>query len=111
MFEKEAVDRITQQFGTSGEYNTRTRIWQDGAEFGYAKLEKENAELNDLCIQRKNRIDELETQIEKMKCCQNCKYKDLDYSFSPICISRGWDNIRGIGGNPLTFKCDEWEIN
>ena len=37
MFEKEAVDRITQQFGTSGEYNTRTRIWQDGAEFGYNK--------------------------------------------------------------------------
>jgi hypothetical protein len=55
-------------------------------------------------------IAELKAQIEKMKCCENCKYKDLDYSFSPICISRGWDNIRGIGGNPLTFKCDEWEI-
>ena len=57
-----------------------------------------------------DRITELEAQIEKMKCCENCKYKDLDYSFSPICISRGWDNIRGVGGNPLTFKCDEWEI-
>jgi hypothetical protein len=49
--------------------------------------------------------------LKKTKCCENCKYKGLDYSFSPICISRGWDNIRGIGGNPLTFKCDEWEKN
>ena len=35
MFEKEAEERITEQFGTSGEYVTRQRIWQDGAEFGY----------------------------------------------------------------------------
>lgn len=40
MFEKESVDKITQQFGTLGEYNTRTRIWQDGAEFGYNKANK-----------------------------------------------------------------------
>ena len=37
MFEKEAGERITEQFGTSGEYVTRQRIWQDGAEFGYNK--------------------------------------------------------------------------
>lgn len=37
MFEKEAEERITEQFGTSGEYVTRQRIWQDGAEFGYNK--------------------------------------------------------------------------
>ena len=37
MFEKEAEERITEQFGTSGEYVTRQRIWQDGAEFGYKK--------------------------------------------------------------------------
>ena len=37
MFEKEAEEKITQQFGTSGEYITRQRIWQDGAEFGYNK--------------------------------------------------------------------------
>ena len=37
MFEKEAEERITEQFGTSGEYVTRQRIWQYGAEFGYNK--------------------------------------------------------------------------
>lgn len=40
MFEKESVDKITQQFETLGEYNTRTRIWQDGAEFGYAEANR-----------------------------------------------------------------------
>ena len=35
--EKEAEERITEQFGTSGEYVTRQRIWQEGAEFGYNK--------------------------------------------------------------------------
>jgi hypothetical protein len=37
MFEKEAEERITEQYGTSGEYITRQRIWQDGAEVGYNK--------------------------------------------------------------------------
>jgi len=37
MFEKEAEERITEQYGTSGEYITRQRIWQAGAEFGYNK--------------------------------------------------------------------------
>jgi len=37
MFEKEAEERITEQYGTSGEYITRQRIWQDGAEFAYNK--------------------------------------------------------------------------
>ena len=37
MFEKEAEERITEQFGTSGEYVTRQRIWQEGAEFGFNK--------------------------------------------------------------------------
>lgn len=37
MFEQDAVDRILQQFGTAGEFHTRTRIWEDGAEFGYNK--------------------------------------------------------------------------
>ena len=37
MFEKKAEERITEQYGTSGEYITRQRIWQDGAEFGYNK--------------------------------------------------------------------------
>ena len=41
MFEEEAEERITEQYGTSGEYITRQRIWQDGAEFGYNKANEE----------------------------------------------------------------------
>lgn len=37
LFEQKAVDRILQQFGTAGELITRTRIWEDGANFGYDK--------------------------------------------------------------------------
>jgi hypothetical protein len=42
MFEKEAEERITEQYGTSGEYITRQRIWQEGAEFGYNKANEWN---------------------------------------------------------------------
>lgn len=52
---------------------------------------------------------ELEAQIEKMKCCNNCKYKDLNYSFRPICTVKGYDNVRDIE-NPVTCKCDKWEL-
>jgi vacuolar-type H+-ATPase subunit E/Vma4 len=44
MFEKEAEERITEQYGTSGEYITRQRIWQEGAEFGYNKAMEEMQE-------------------------------------------------------------------
>ena len=38
MFEKEATEKITQQFGTiTKDYITRIRLWQEGAEFGYNK--------------------------------------------------------------------------
>lgn len=40
MFEKDAEESITEQYGTSGEYITRQRIWQDGAEFGYNKAKE-----------------------------------------------------------------------
>lgn len=47
MFEKEAVDKITKQFGTSGEYNTRIRIWQDGATDGYNKANEWHKVIDD----------------------------------------------------------------
>ena len=53
-----------------------------------------------------DRIIELEAQIEKMKCCEMCKHKNLNWGFSPICEAR--DNIKIE--NPLTCKCDKWEI-
>ena len=49
---------------------------------------------------------ELKAQIEKMKCCEMCKHKNLNWGFSPICEARDNINIE----NPLTCKCDKWEI-
>ena len=51
-------------------------------------------------------IAELKAQIEKMKCCEMCKHKNLNWGFSPICEARDNINIE----NPLTCKCDKWEI-
>lgn len=48
----------------------------------------------------------LEAQIEKMKCCEMCKHKNLNWNFSPICEARDEIKIE----NPLTCKCDKWEI-
>ena len=49
---------------------------------------------------------ELEEQIEKMKCCEMCKHKNLNWGFSSICEARDKIKIE----NPLTCKCDKWEI-
>lgn len=114
MFKKEAEKYREKVIAEQDYPHSISLDWLRGAEFGYNKC-KEEMQKNGLALQ--SDMDEtikqniaLKKMIEKMKCCMNCKYKDLDYSFSPICISRGWDNIRGIG-NPFTFKCDEWEIN
>ena len=55
MFEKEAEERITEQFGTSGEYVTRQRIWQDGAEFGYNKANEWHYVKDELPISDKDK--------------------------------------------------------
>jgi len=52
------------------------------------------------------KIKKLEQQIEKMKCCENCKHKNLNWSFAPICEQKDGAKIE----NPLTCKCDKWEI-
>ena len=49
---------------------------------------------------------QLEAQIEKMKCCEMCKHKNLNWGFSPICEARDRIKIE----NPLTCKCDKWEL-
>lgn len=51
------------------------------------KLEKENKLLGGHCLQLlkdkgklTDKCKELDAQIEKMKCCGNCKFKDCDKS-------------------------------
>ena len=51
-------------------------------------------------------IKELKAQIEKMKCCLFCAYRNMDWNFSSICIQKDNAKIE----NPYTCKCDKWEI-
>lgn len=44
-----------------------------------------------------NKLDELEEQVEKMKCCANCKYRL--YGAKHKCTAEFWWQ-----------KCDKWEI-
>ena len=53
-----------------------------------------------------NTIKLLNKRIEKMKCCEMCKHKNIDWGFRPICEARDKIKIE----NPLTCKCDKWEI-
>ena len=56
---------------------------------------------------RDNEIKELEAQIEKMKCCNNCKYRYF-MDWKSVC---GFDlsEIKDIE-NPVACKCNKWEI-
>lgn len=56
-------------------------LFQDGVEFGERQseqkiegLEKENNKLLDVINNQDVKIADLEKQIEKMKCCGNCKH-------------------------------------
>ena len=51
------------------------------------------AELREKCIEA------LETQIEKMKCCENCKHFDFD---EPKYCHKGVYNC--------AYVCDKWEL-
>ena len=97
MFEKEAVDNITQQFGTSGEYNTRIRIWQDGAEFGYNKAnEWHNLEENPTDLPKENMKQVL------------VKLSDGSYEMGYYCIHQGvWYNDECDGDALEYYYFDE----
>jgi len=53
-------------------------------------------------------IPDLEAQIEKMKCCNNCEYKNYNWGFQPICTVR--ENDDSDIENPVTCKCKYWKL-
>lgn len=85
LFEQEAVDRILQQFGTKGELITRTRIWEDGANFGYDKgyHDAEEHYLNVIDNQHKL-VDESKKLIELLFENGNLFFEDYEGKVSPI---------------------------
>ena len=71
-----------------------TRGYQDGAEPREKQiqinaeqiraLQKQNGELTD-------KVKELEAQIEKMKCCYNCKHSRTEYEHCKTDKSEKWE--------------------
>ena len=119
MFEEEAEEYTKQRAKVLGindlnlAYHAMQRAYQYGAEFGYNKAKEEMIQNGlalqsdmDKTIEQNISLKEQIEQIEKMKCCEMCKHKNLNWGFSPICEAR--DNIKIE--NPLTCKCDKWEI-
>ena len=94
------LNKLKQEAEEKAKKRTKGFKCQDNCEKSYVMGALDFAE------PREKRIAELEAQIEKMKCCEMCKHKNLNWGFSPICEAR--DNIKIE--NPLTCKCDKWEI-
>lgn len=76
----------------------------ESAGFGRDKIQNFMAIVNKALKQKGERIAELESQIEKMKCCENCihYHKEED-------VESCWNCERQIGNNEEIIK-DEWEI-
>lgn len=82
---------------------------QKNGEHWYELYKKEKTENEQL----KAQIEELlgivqgkDGVIEKMKCCENCAYRTVDLlTFKPFCDKRKLEIE-----NPLTCKCDKWEL-
>ena len=59
----------------------------------------------ELHLHAESHIKALENQIDKMKCCQNCKYFDLDVNYKAFCSDKK-TNIE----NPVICKCKNWQF-
>lgn len=68
---------------------------------GRRKNEEQIAELGERCLQLQtdkgnltDRVRELEAQIEKMKCCYNCKHSRTDYVHCITNKHEKWEMIK-----------------
>ena len=87
------------------------RAYSTGSRVGITEATKElqeDLEHKKIAIKTRNkRIKNLEAQIEKMKCCNNCKYRCYMDWKSKCCFDMS--EIRDIE-NPVTCKCEKWEL-
>ena len=89
MFEKEAEEYTKQRAKVLGindlnlAYHAMQRAYQYGAEFGYNKAKEEMQEQGLALQSDMNKTIEqniqLKAQIEKMKCCDNCRHCGTNY--------------------------------
>lgn len=58
---------------------------------------------------REKRIEELEAQIEKMKCCENCKHSNTTCECYTICTIGHYDDCKSNTVLDSLDKKDYWE--
>ena len=89
MFEKEAEEYATENWEhyEEGQNDSKAlkQAYLTGAEFGYNKAKDENAELKE--------------QIEKMKCCENCRY-----------YSRTYEHCYSYEANQSCISLSNWRL-
>ena len=112
MFETEAGFAETKMLiNCNGDYSKKQdykKGWQDGATFGYNKAKEEMQEQGLALQSDMNKTIEqnisLKEQIEKMKCCQNCKKLEKEKDGLLFCI------VGSFYTNAFGKNCDKWEI-
>lgn len=88
----------------------------EGRDIKIKELEQELTVQKDLLQEETNLhlhaeeyIKSLEQQIEKMKCCGNCKYSNQESAYSIVCKVGGVDKSDYINVDDNQV-CDKWEI-
>lgn len=110
MFEKEA-EELFKKKPLGYEMKPELEIYTDGFKDGYNKAKVEDSYRESLCNSELNlanvteQKEELEAQVEKMKCCQNCKFEDNDCIEEPCSVC-----TRCLGGIKRKGNSDKWEI-
>lgn len=77
-----------------------------------SELEAYNEKLLNSDIEKHNKIVLLKAQIEKMKCCQNCKHSDIGCQGHTICGNGHFFDCLSNNNffNHQTSDVDYWEI-
>ena len=72
-------------------------------------LEKENKTLEGCLLAEQEHTQMLEKQIEKMKCCGNCKFSNQEGVYTIVCKVGGVDKTDYIEIDDNQV-CDKWEL-
>ena len=83
----------------------------EGRDLKITELEAENNKLLDVINNQDVKIADLEQQIEKMKCCENCKHSDTECEGHTVC-NKGcfFDCLSNKIFDHTTDEKDYWEI-
>lgn len=98
--DKQIIDRAVKENWRIGDRTRLKHLLEKNLE-----QYRENKTLEGCLLAEQEHTQMLEKQIEKMKCCQNCKSEDNDYMEKPCC-----DCNRCLGDIKRKGASDKWEI-